>query len=141
MMIFELLAQTPPPSGLISGEVVVAIIGAIFSGGALWIGKILGERKAAPTRLVKPVPTVPVQRVPSAVTFHQHEALDRRVGRLEEEVKQLARDQAEQFKDILEAGQERERRLADKMDSQTRELHGRLDDQFGPRPQRRKTPN
>jgi hypothetical protein len=134
----DLIANATPPGFTAEqvGALIVAVIVALGGGGI--IGRVIGKKEATGTRLEEPVPTVPVRKVPGGVHYYQHEALDRRVGELEKDVKEIKDNQADQYVQILEAGQERELRLMEKMDGQTRELHARLDDQFGPRPVRRK---
>lgn len=94
------------------------------------------EDKVKSMRLEDPVPTVPVQKVGGPAHFYQYEALERRVGVVEASLKEVIQQKAAEYVSILEAGQERELRLMEKMDGQTRELHARLDDQFGPRPKK-----
>lgn len=127
---------------MISGNWLIAVIGAIASAAALLIGKMQGERKAASTRLESPIPTVPTSKVSTPPSWDAHRALADRVARLEDDLRALATDmklvkdaQAEQFRQLMVAGAEREIRISDKIDGFARAIHTRIDTHL--KPQRR----
>jgi hypothetical protein len=77
---------------------------------------------------------IQIQNTPGPVTFNDLLPITERISRIETDVKELREGQAVQFVQILESGAERENRLRDKLDAIARELHHRLDLQFGPKP-------
>lgn len=105
---------------------VVATIGAI---GAVWlkaksIGRSEGENSREVTIKDQPVKFEKSQR---PVSFDQHAALDARVARMEAHHDAMQRDQAAQYKQILDAGAERETRLMEFFGAGLREVNLRLD--------------
>jgi hypothetical protein len=84
-----------------------------------------------------PFPEVPFRKVSNPVSYDQHSALDARVARIELHLDQIQRDQSQQYKQILEAGAERELRMTEVMNEGLREVHRRLDEILTPRPNRR----
>lgn len=94
------------------------------------------EEKVKKLRVEEPVPTVPVTKVGGHAHYYQHEALVRRVDVLERDFADFEEKQSSQYVSLLEAGHARENAIKDKLDAQIRELHARLDDQFGPRPKK-----
>jgi hypothetical protein len=72
-MILELLATaTPPADPMISGNWIIAVIGALSTAAALILGKIQGRKEIETGREVtikKPVPTVRTQEEPEFVTM------------------------------------------------------------------------
>lgn len=126
------------PDPQISGNWILAVLGAL---GTILAG-IYGHAKGKSAQrfsLEAPVPEVPFRKVPGVPSWNDHLTLIARVDRLEKHIDDLRKEQAEQFKDILEAGSERERRLADKIDAVAREWHARMDTQFGPKPHTRRS--
>jgi hypothetical protein len=117
---------------MIDGEwltgIVVAIIGAVGAIYARTRGR--AEGRAENITLGEPVPTVPVQKIYGPVTWDQHKSLVDRVGRLEATTIELRRDMAVQFRELLEAGGQRENRIAEKLDGIARGIHHRIDRQM-----------
>jgi hypothetical protein len=86
---FDLVANANPDT-LISGNWLIAIIGAIASGMALVIGKIQGRREGETSRevtLKKPVPTVRTQEEPQYVTLDDFNGHLRRIESSFSEIK------------------------------------------------------
>lgn len=134
-MIAHFLANTPPPDTMVSGNWIIGLIGAIAAGIALVLGKKQGIKEATNNiTLQSPMPEVPVRKVPGTVSWYDHSTLAERVGRLENHIDSLRREQADQFKDLLESGSVREVRIMEKIDAVAREWHARMDTQFGPKP-------
>lgn len=138
-----LLAADTMVSGDWVKTFVVAVISAVFAGAtSLVVGLTKGRKKGQEDEqkkqerhvtLKEPVAEVPVRKVPMPPTWDQHDALMKRVEVVERDVRDLRNDQAKQYKDLLDSGTERERRLTDKLDTLMRELHGRLDEIFKPK--------
>jgi hypothetical protein len=113
---------------MISGNWIIAVIGALASAIALFYGKRVGLKEATNNvTLQNPFPEVPVRKVDRPVSFDQHSALDARVARIEIHLDQIQRDQASQYRQILEAGSERELRLTETLNKGLRDVHERLD--------------
>jgi hypothetical protein len=66
-----LLATTLPPDPMISGDWLVKIVGALFAGAALILGRYWGKREATQqdVTLKTPVPTVNTREEPEFVTM------------------------------------------------------------------------
>lgn len=118
----------------ISGNWLIAVIGAIASGAALIIGRMQGTRKARTTTIESPVPEVPTRKVSTPPSWDAHRALCDRVSRNEEAIAEVRRDMADvrrevvdNYKEILQAGADRERSLSDKLDGIARGIHARID--------------
>lgn len=113
----------------ISGNWVITLIGAIFSGLALLLGKKMGKAEAQGMRLEDPVPEIPTRtrKISQPPSWDQHEALIRRVTVIESELKQLRDENSREYKQLLEAGAAREHRIMDKMDAIARDWHERMD--------------
>ncbi|WAC20994.1 hypothetical protein OVA24_06310 [Luteolibacter sp. SL250] len=75
-----------------------------------------------------------IQNTPGFVTFNDIKPLTDRMERFDQDLRDLRRDQGEQYRQLLESGQERETRIKEKMDDVARDWHARLDLQFGPKP-------
>ncbi len=104
----------------------VAIIGAI---GAVWlkaksVGKSEGENSREVTIKNQPLQMTKTDR---PVSFDQHNALDARVARIEIHLDRIERDAGQQYKQLLEAGAEREMRMTEFFGAGLREVHARLD--------------
>jgi len=135
-MIFSLLAQAanhPAPDSMISGNWILALIPVIAGGIALVLSKInLNKAKAinesTKVEIQTPAPTFSVQPVYPPPSWDQHKALERRVENAERHIEELRNDQGKQFRDILEAGVERETRILEKLDAVARGFHSRVDD-------------
>jgi hypothetical protein len=105
---------------------VVAIIGAL---GAVWIkakssGRAEGENSREVTIKNQPLQMTKTDR---PVSFDQHSALDARVARIENHLDRIERDAGQQYKQLLEAGAEREMRMTEYFGAGLREVHARLD--------------
>lgn len=111
---------------MISGEwltgIVVAIIGAF--GGIYLKARKDGENSREVTIKDQPLRMVKTDR---PVSFDQHNALDARVARIENHLDRIERDAAQQYKQLLEAGGERELRMTEFFGAGLREVHARLD--------------
>lgn len=134
---WDLLA-TAAPDPQVSGTWVLALIGKVFGGLTLLAGAVFGahkhgqkkerQRLSGEVTLKPPVPTVPTQKVFSPPSWDQHTALEARMTRAEGEIKAVREIQSQQYVDILKHGQERETRLAEKIDASARVVHARLDE-------------
>jgi hypothetical protein len=133
----DVLAAAAPADPQLSGAWVLALLGKIFAGAVLIIGAVFtgvkrGEKKErekvkGQISLEPPIPEVPVRKVMTPVTYEQHKALADRMTKAEVEIKEVRAAQSSQFVKILEAGQERETRLTDKLDNIARAIHARID--------------
>ena len=111
---------------MISGEwlsgIIVAIIGAI---GAVYLkARKDGENSREVTIKDQPVRMMKQDR---PVSFDQHNALDARVARIENHLDRIEHDAAQQYKQLLEAGGERELRMTEFFGAGLRAVHERLD--------------
>jgi hypothetical protein len=98
-MIFSMMANAAADP-MISGNWIIAVIGAIAAGVAAVLGKMQGRKEGMNSRdvtLQAPVPEVPVKKVYSPPTFSQHMEIVRRVDALEADQKILRREMAESF--------------------------------------------
>ena len=121
----DLIANTAAaPDAMISGNWIIGVLGAV---GTL-LGIILGHAKGKAAQEVsikdQPVRFTKDQR---PVSYDQHTALDARVGRIEGHLDAIQRDAGQQYKQLLEAGAEREMRLTEFLGAGLREVHARLD--------------
>lgn len=131
----ELLANAAPAADpMISGNWILAMIGAITTAAAAFFGKAQGRKEAQRTTLESPVPEVPTRKVPTPPTYDAHRALEHRVGRVEEditrirdELKEDRRVAAMQFQQLMQAGQDRELRLGEKIEGFANAIHRRID--------------
>ena len=124
----NLLAETISGDTMISGDWALKLIGALFTGAALILGRYWGKKEeAAKITLPNPMPEMPFRKVERPVSFDQHNSLEQRVGRIEVHLDVIQRDQASQYRQIIEAGAERELRLTETLHAGLREVHGRLD--------------
>lgn len=124
----NLLAETVAADPMISGDWMLKLIGALFTGAALVLGRYWGKKEeSAKLTLPNPMPEMPFRKVDRAVSFDQHSALDARVARIENHLDRIERDGAMQYKQILEAGSERELRMTEVLAQGLREVHARLD--------------
>ena len=119
------------------GTIIGVILTALLGGGI--IGKRAGLKEATNNVTIQqPFPEVPFRKVSNPVSFDQHSALDARVARIELHLDQIQRDQSLQYKQILEAGAERELRMTEVMNEGLREVHRRLDEILTTRPSSRR---
>lgn len=116
---------------MISGEWITAFVVAVITAfGTAMAAYRKGQANPAPSRdvtLKEPVPEVPFKRVYSPPSFSQHMDLARRVGELEIDVKTMRREQGEQFRRLLEVGEERKDKIFEKIDNMARGFHARVD--------------
>jgi len=123
---------------LISGEwltgLIVAIIGAI---GSAVVAYKKGAASVQEMTLKTPVPTVPMSKVSTPPSWDAHRALCDRVTRLEETTQELRRDMAGQYRELMQAGAQREANLSEKLDGIARGIHGRIDDMLKTKPHTR----
>jgi hypothetical protein len=123
-----MLGQTAPQDGgngiYIASGVVAAALAAIP---AIIAAYRKGQASTTTTRIEAPVPVITTRREYSPPTFHQHHALGLRVDKLETGMDQLRRDNEQQFRTILLAGEERMLRMLDKLDGVARGFHNRVD--------------
>jgi hypothetical protein len=117
-------AATPGVSPEAVGIIIASVITALIGGGLL--GKKVGETQRI--RLAEPVPPITTYKGTSPPTWDQHSVLRDRVSCLEHTVAEQRRDMAIQFRELLQAGGERELRLAEKLDGIARGIHHRIDE-------------
>jgi len=120
---------------MISGNWIIMVIGAISTGIALVIGKMQGRKEAQRTTLESPVPEVPTRKVSTPPSWDAHRALCDRVLRLEEDMKSLHQEvkkgteaQADQFRQLMVAGADREIRISEKLEGFASAIHRRIDE-------------
>ena len=127
-MMMNLLAETAAAADpMISGNWLIGFLGAA---GTL-IGVIRGHQKGKASQgvtLNTPIPEMPFRKVERPVSYDQHNSLEQRVARIEVHLDVIQRDQASQYRQIIEAGAERELRLTETLHAGLREVHARLDD-------------
>lgn len=121
--VLGLLAQ----ADMMSGKFVIALVSAIIT--ALVGGGLYKYREGAKNsmKIEKPVPTVPVAIRENFATKRELADVKSHVLRVEGSVAEVRREQSEQFKELLEAGEGRAERISDRMDSGLRAVHARLD--------------
>jgi ABC-type thiamine transport system ATPase subunit len=122
-VIFETLGNAVTPDPMISGNWIIGVIGAA---GTL-LGIIFGFLKGKSQEVVIKDQPVRFTKDQRPVSYDQHHALDARVGRIEQHLDAIQRDQGLQYKQILEAGAERELRMTEFFGAGLREVHARLD--------------
>jgi hypothetical protein len=109
--------------------VTTFVVGIIAAIGGVWlkaksVGKVEGETSREVTIKNQPLQMTKTDR---PVSFDQHSALDARVARIEIHLDRIERDRALQYKQLLEAGSERELRMTEVLAQGLREVHSRLD--------------
>jgi hypothetical protein len=128
-MIFSMMANAAADP-MISGNWIIAVIGAIAAGVAAVLGKMQGRKEGMNSRdvtLQAPVPEVPVKKVYSPPTFSQHMEIVRRVDALEADQKILRREMAESFLKLMQVGEERKDKIMEKIDDVAKGFHSRVD--------------
>lgn len=122
--------MTPILATLIDGDWIIAVVVAIIgAGGAVWAkAKGRAEGRAETVSIGEPVPVIRTSRVKEPPSWDQHVELQHRVTALEHTTAELRRDLACQFRELLQAGGERELRLAEKLDGIARGIHHRVDE-------------
>lgn len=118
---------------------VAALINAIKAKEAKAKGVEEGRKQEKQERTVSiSNQPVGVQLSDPHLTWTHHSALEQRVTKLETRLDNSEKEAGERYIQILEAGSEREHRITDKlgnkMEGIAREIHGRLDLHFGPKP-------
>lgn len=111
------------------GNIMTVGAGVIAAAGVAAAGVIAAYKKGRGdgVQLQEPVPDIPVTRKYTPPTFFQHRELEKRVDKIEIGMETLRRDQADQYRRILSAGEARTDRLADKLDGMARSIHARID--------------
>lgn len=133
----NLLAETISGDTMISGDWMLKLIGAIFTGAALVLGRYWGKKEeAGKLTLQNPLPDFPTRKVSTPPSWDAHRALVDRVTALEHVTQELRRETSQQYHELLKAGGERETHLSDKLDGIARGIHSRIDEilQYAPRP-------
>ncbi len=124
-------AASAAPDTMISGNWLILVIGALFSGAALLLGKVQGKKEglkeASNITLQNPVPEVPTRKVSTPPSWDAHRALVDRVTALEMVTQELRRDAAHQYHELMTAGAAREQSISDKLDGIARGIHSRID--------------
>lgn len=136
----DLLANaTAQADPMISGNWILAMIGAITTAAAAFFGKQQGKKEAARTQIESPVPEVPTRKVSTPPSYDAHRALEHRVNRLEADMQQLANEikairseQHSQFVQLMAAGAERQLAINEKIEGFANAIHRRIDDVFSP---------
>jgi len=126
-----ILAQTAADAGnLVHISAGATALAAIGTGVALVIRAARERVKNAKMTLQEPVPDIPVTmtRKYNPPTFSQHMEVVRRVCTLESTVQEIRREAAENYKELMAAGESRTNRMLDKMDDVARGFHSRVDD-------------
>ena len=125
-MMTQLLAQAADTGGdHMTGAWVTGLIVAVIT--AIFAGFKGGMAKRQSLTLEEPVPTVPTSKVYTPPTWDAHRAVCDRVSRLEEAFGEMRREQASQYKDMMQATNGLETRLGSKLDVIAREIHERID--------------
>jgi len=105
-------------------SLVIGLVGLVLRSQAKRKGFEEGRKQ---TLQIEPSPLL-VAKAPQPPSWEQHRELIRRVSVVEEELEELRKEQARQYREILIAGSERESRLADKLDGVARAIHSRIDE-------------
>lgn len=126
--LFPYLAETTAAADpMISGNWIIAVIGALSTAVAMIYGKRQGVKEATSGVILQtPVPTVPTTKVFTPPTYSQHMEVVRRVERLETAHEELRRELGESFRKLIEVGEERKDKLMDKIESSARGFHERV---------------
>lgn len=96
--------------------------------GGVWIkAKKAGLSEASNNiTLQSPVPTVPISKVYTPPTYWQHMEVVRRVDKLETGQEEIRKEMGEQFRKLIEVGEERKDKLMDKIDASAKGFHERV---------------
>jgi hypothetical protein len=130
---------------MISGNWIIAVIGAIAAGIALVVGKRQGRAEAEENNvtLKHPVPTVPMSKVTTPPSWDAHVALCDRMTRqeitsneLRHDLSEVRKEMALQYRDLMTAGATREQNISDKIDGMARGIHARIDELMKPKTNR-----
>lgn len=128
----QILAEAAPDP-MISGTWLIGFLGALGTLAGIFLGHQRGKASQGVT-LNAPIPEIPFRKVERPVSYDQHNSLEQRVGRIETHLDVIQRDQASQYRQIIEAGAERELRLTEILHTGLREVHARLDAILNPPP-------
>jgi hypothetical protein len=142
------LAQAADAAATGANNILTIGAGALTAlGGAVAaVLAVLKRRREAAQRnqvtIKPPVPEIPVTmtRKYNPPTFSQHMEAVRRIDRLEHSVGEIRREAAENYKELMLAGEVRANRLIDKMDDVARAFHARVDDLLANAPTKPKPP-
>ena len=138
---FPLYLAESAPDAMISGNWLIGVIGAIAAGIALVIGKKQGRAEAEENNVTikHPVPTVPMSKVSTPPSWDAHKALCDRMTRqeaisneLRHDLSEVRKDMATQYRELMQAGAQREQNLSDKLEGIARGIHHRIDEFFLP---------
>ena len=127
-MIPQMLADAAaaPPDTLVSGNWIIAVIGAVST----ILGMFWAHQRGKTSQgviLNHPVPELPVRKVYSPPSFSQHMDLVRRIEVVESNVADLRRDQGQQFIRLMEVGEKRKDDILEKFEGVARGFHARVD--------------
>lgn len=137
-MMMNLLAEVVAGGGdtMISGDWTLKLVGALFTGAALVLGRYLGKKEEAnKLSLPDPLPEFVTRKASTPPSWDAHKALMDRVMRQEQisnelrhDLSEVRKEMAENYKDLMASGQTRESNLSDKLDGIARGIHSRIDD-------------
>lgn len=137
------LLATAAPDQLISGDWILKLVAAVGAASALVIGKIWGRREAEGVIVRDPVPEVPTRKVSTPPSWDAHTALCDRMTRqevisneLRHDLGEVRKDMAQQYRELMHAGHERETNITDKLDGMARGIHARIDELIKPKTSR-----
>lgn len=112
---------------MISGNWIIAVIGALASALALFYGKRQGIKEATNNiTLTEPVPTISTRKVLTPPSWDQHKALSDRVLNLEERFTSHERLQTERFIKLMEAGENRKDAILEKFSKDLGQVYDRI---------------
>lgn len=107
-------------------SLVKVILGGLLGSGGVWA--VMNRRNKGKQRVTLDEPTkVQTERVYTPPTYWQHRALERRVGQVESDLRDVKKERAEDFLKLMNAGEQRQNRLMDKMDEMKTEINQRID--------------
>lgn len=115
---------------------MLKLIGALFTGAALVLGRYWGRKEeAAKLQLPDPMPEFTTRKATTPPSWDAHKALMDRMTRQEQtsnelrhDLSEVRKEMAENYKDLMASGQVRESNLSDKLDGIARSIHSRIDD-------------
>ena len=114
-----------PMIGTFVGGLVTVVIGAV---GALFVRTNRRERALMDSvRIHAPVPEVPIKKVTTPPTWDQFQGHDKRLESVEHSVAEIRREHTQHFRDILEAGSNREARITEKIERGDDHIADKLD--------------
>jgi hypothetical protein len=135
-----LFANLTPPDTMISGDWMLKLVAALFTGAALVLGRYWGKKEASEMTINSPVPEVPTRKVSTPPSWDAHVALSDRVTRqelisneLRHDLSEVRKDMGVQYRELIKAGHDREQNLSDKLDGISRSIHARIDELMKPK--------